>query len=112
MQKYLKKRLEELKEKEKDTRFMIERSEDNPTECKIHESMLRELVIRISETEQALSYCKENRKPILVDVETEMAKIELYMSEIDPEINSDSKHYRACSIAYNALLQLQILQRD
>lgn len=112
MQKYLKKRLEELKEKEKDTRFMIERSEDNPTECKIHEGMLRELVIRIAETEQALSYCKENRKPMLVDVDIEMTKIEQYMAEIDPEVNVNSKHYRACSIAYNALLQLQILQRD
>lgn len=112
MQKYLEKRLEELREKQLEVNFIMDRCEKDSMEYKVNDNMLREIIIRIAETEKSLAYCKENRKPILIDVDTEMYKIEDYMKELDPELNMHSKHYKACSIAYNALLQLQILKKD
>lgn len=112
MQKYLKNRLEELREKQLEVNFIMDRCEKESMEYRINDNMLKEIVIRIAETEKSLEYCIENRKPILIDVDAEMFKIDQYMKEIDPEVNINSKHYKACSIAYNALLQLQILKKD
>jgi hypothetical protein len=111
MQKYLEKRLAELREKQLEVNFIMDRCEKDSMEYRINDNMLREIVVRIAETEKSLEYCKENRKPILIDVDAEMYKIEQYMNELDPELNMHSKHYKACSIAYNALLQLQILKK-
>ena len=112
MYKYLKNRLEELREKQLEVNFIMDRCEKDSIEYRINDNMLKELLARIAETEKSLEYCTENRKPILIDVDTEMYKIEEYLKELDPEINMHSKHYKACSIAYNSLLQLQILKKD
>ncbi len=112
MKKYLEKRLEELNEEKFKQLILGGRMEDATIELRINESLVKELIVRISETESSLSYCKENRKPIFLDVDKSMNIIEGLLANIDSEINADSNYYNACQIAYNSLLQLQIQQKE
>lgn len=111
MEKYLKKRLEELRESQyKQIRIDVE--DKSSVEYRLNEAILNEIKIRISETESHLAHCKENRKPIFIDVDDSMRKVEILLEGIDSEINANSNYYNVCQIAYNALLQLQISARE
>lgn len=111
MQKYLEKRLEELR-KSQYNHIITDVEDKSSVEHRINEAILNEIKIRISETENQLAYCKENRKPVFIDIDKSMAIVEELLANIDSEINVDSNYYKVCQIAYNSTLQLQIQQKD
>lgn len=111
MKSYLEKRLLGLRE-EQHKRLLLDAQIDGSIEFRINESLLNELKVRISEVEISLAYCKENRKPIFIDVDKSMNTIKGLLANIDSELNVNSNYYNACQIAHNAILQLQIQQDE
>mgnify|MGYP003420834554 CR=1 FL=1 len=111
MRKYLEKRLEELRERQYN-HIRMDVEDKTSVEYRLNEAILNEIKIRISETESHLAHCKENRKPVFIDIDKSMAAVEGLLANIDSEINADSNYYKACQIAYNSTLQLQIQQKD